>query len=102
MFLSSQTRVKIQNIIGRITLNKEVTLQERIFIQKYAKNNSSVWEWLKKANSMRRHGRESQKSINGLIQSLGLDGLESENYFDPKNDDIADWFSGSPDWIRRS
>jgi len=37
-----------------------------------------------------------------LIQSLGLDGLEAENHFDPKNDDIADWFSGSPDWVRRS
>ena len=40
--------------------------------------------------------------VNGLIQSLGLDGLETENHFDPKNDDIADWFSGSPDWVRRS
>ena len=40
--------------------------------------------------------------LDGLIQSLGLDGLETESHFDPKNDDIADWFSGSPDWVRRS
>ena len=25
-----------------------------------------------------------------------------KNHFDPKNDDLADWFSGSPDWVRRS
>ena len=37
-----------------------------------------------------------------VIQNLGLDGLEKENHFDPKNDDLADWFSGSPDWVRRS
>tara|TARA_Y100001933_G_C18767167_1_gene466571 strand:+ start:315 stop:623 length:309 start_codon:yes stop_codon:yes gene_type:complete len=102
MFLSNQTRIKIQEIIKRISLNEEVTLQERIFVEKHAKNSSSVWTWIKRANSLRRHGKQNPESINGLIQSLGLDGLEKENHFDPKNDDIADWFSGSPDWVRRS
>tara|TARA_B100000963_G_scaffold345020_1_gene348497 strand:+ start:95 stop:403 length:309 start_codon:yes stop_codon:yes gene_type:complete len=102
MFLSNQTRLKIQEIIKRISLNEEVTLQERIFVEKHAKNSSSVWTWIKRANSLRRHGKQNPESINGLIQSLGLDGLEKENHFDPKNDDIADWFSGSPDWVRRS
>ena len=46
--------------------------------------------------------KQNSESVNGLIQSLGLDGLETENHFDPKKDDIADWFSGSPDWVRRS
>ena len=102
MFLSNQTRIKIQEIIKRISLNEEVTLQERIFVEKHAKHSSSVWTWIKRANSLRRHGKQNPESINGLIQSLGLDGLEKENHFDPKNDDIADWFSGSPDWVRRS
>ena len=35
-------------------------------------------------------------------KNLGLDGLETENHFDPKNDDLTDWFSESPDWVRRS
>ena len=102
MFLSNQKRLKIQEIIKRISLDKEVSLNERIFVEKYAKHSSTVWNWLKKANSLRRNGKQDQESINGLIQSLGLDGLERENHFDPKNDDIADWFSGSPDWVRRS
>ena len=102
MFLSNQTRLKIQEIIKRISLDKEVSLSERLFVEKHAKHNSSIWTWLRKANSLRRCGRQDQESINGLIQSLGLDGLDSESHFDPKNDDIADWFSGSPDWVRRS
>ena len=102
MFLSNQTRLKIQEIIKRISIDKEVSLSERIFVEKHAKHSSTVWTWLKKANSLRRYGKQDQESINGLIQSLGLDGLDSENHFDPKNDDIADWFSGSPDWVRRS
>tara|TARA_Y100000589_G_C27049381_1_gene586621 strand:- start:191 stop:499 length:309 start_codon:yes stop_codon:yes gene_type:complete len=102
MFVSIQTREKIQEIIKRIAINEEVTLQERIFIENYAKNSSSIWNWLKKAISLRRHGDQNREEINGLIQTLGLDGLEDENHFDPKNDDIAEWFRGAPDWVRRS
>ena len=102
MFLSNQKRLKIQEIIKRISLDKEVSLNERIFVEKHAKYSSTIQSWLKKANSLRRYGKQDQESINGLIQSLGLDGLDSENHFDPENDDIADWFSGSPDWVRRS
>ena len=58
--------------------------------------------WLKKASSLRRHDHQNQESINGLIQSLALDGLELENQYNPKNDDIAEWFGGAPDWVRRS
>ena len=95
-------RLKIKGITKRISLDEEVSLSERILVEKYAKHSSTIWSWLRKANSLRRHGKQNQESINGLIQSLGLDGLENENHFDPKNDDIADWFSGSPDWVRRS
>ena len=102
MFLRNQTSVKIQEIIRRISINKEVSLQERIFVEQYAEHSSSIWTWLKKANSLRRHGKQNQESLNGLIQSLGIDGLENENHFNPENDDIANWFSGSPKWIRRS
>jgi len=51
---------------------------------------------------LRRYGKQKSDGINGLIQNLGLDGLETENHFDPKNDDLANWFGGSPDWVRRS
>ena len=102
MFLTNKTRLKIQDIVKRISQDKSVSLEERIYIEKLAKHNSTIWTWLKKANSLRRYGKQNSDGINGLIQSLGLDGLESENHFDPKNDDIADWFSGSPDWVRRS
>ena len=102
MFLTNKTRLKIKNIVKRISEDKQVSLEERIYLEKIAKHNSTIWTWLKKANSLRRHGKQNSDGINGLIQTLGLDGLETENHFDPKNDDIADWFSGSPDWVRRS
>ena len=102
MLLSSQKRLKIQEIIKRISLDKEVSLKERIYIEKYAKHSSQIYLWLKKANSIRRHGIQSEGGINDLLQSLGIDGLDKENHFDPNKDDISDWFGGAPDWIKRS
>ena len=102
MLLSNQKRLKIKEIIRKISLDKEVSLKERIYIEKYAKHSSMISLWLKKANSIRRHGLQRKDSINGLLQSLGIDGIEKENYFDPNKDDISDWFGNSPDWIKRS
>jgi len=102
MFLTNKTRLKIKDIVKRISLDEPVALEERIYVEKFAKHNSTIWTWLKKANSLRRYGKQKSDGINGLIQNLGLDGLETEKHFDPKNDDLADWFSGSPDWVRRS
>ena len=42
------------------------------------------WTWLKKANSLRRNGKQNSDGINGLIQNLGLDGLEKENHLIPR------------------
>ena len=102
MLLSNQKRLKIQRIIKRISLDKEVSLTERIYVEKYAKHFSTISLWLKKANSFRRHGVQSEGSINELLQSLGINGLDEENYFNPNKDDISEWFGGSPDWIKRS
>ena len=102
MLLSNQKRMKIQNIIKRISLDKQVTLKERIYVEKYAKHSSLISLWLKKANSIRRNGLKRDGSIDSLLQSLGIDGLDSENHFNPSKDDISDWFGGSPDWIKRS
>ena len=102
MLLSNQKRLKIRDILRRISLDKEVSLKERIYVEKYAKHSSVISLWLKKANSIRRHGLQSQGSIDGLLQSLGIDGLERENHFDPNKDDISDWFGGAPDWLKRS
>ncbi len=102
MFLTNKTRLKIQDIVKRISQDKPVSLEERIYIEKLSRHNSTLWTWLKKANSLRRYGKQNSNGINGLIQNLGLDGLETENHFDPQKDDLADWFSGSPDWVRRS
>ena len=102
MLLSNQKRQKIQRIIKRIAQDKAITLDERIYVEKFANHNSTISLWLKKANSFRRNGVNKEDGIDNLLQSLGIDGLNKENYFNPNEDDISDWFGGAPSWLRRS
>ncbi len=58
MFLTNKTRLKIKDIVKRISLDEPVALEERIYVEKFAKHNSTIWTWLKKANSLRRYGKQ--------------------------------------------
>ena len=102
MLLSNQKRLKIQGIIKRIVRDQEISLEERIYVEKFAQHNSTISLWLKKANSLRRNGEKSENGIDKLLQSLGIDALDKENHFNQNEDDISDWFSGAPDWLKRS
>ena len=47
MFLTNKTRLKIKDILKRISLDEPVALEERIYVEKFAKHNSTIWTWLK-------------------------------------------------------
>jgi len=102
MLLSNQKRLKIQGIITRILRDQEISLEERVYVEKFAQHNSTISLWLKKANSIRRNGEKSENGIDKLLQSFGIDALDKENHFNPDADDISDWFGGAPDWLKRS
>ena len=75
MLLSNSKRLKIQGIIKRIAQDKSITLEERIYVEKFAHHNSTISLWLKKANSFRRNGTKNDGGIDNLLQSFGIDGL---------------------------
>ena len=102
MLLSNQKRLKIHGIIKKIAQDKPISLEERIYVEKFAQHNSTISLWLKKANSFRRNGIKKESGIDKLLQSFGIGGLDKENHFNPNEDDISDWFGGAPDWLRRS
>ena len=78
MFLTNNSRLKIKDIVKRISLDKPVSLGERIFVEKFSKHNSTIWTWLKKANSLRKYGKQKSDGINGLIQNLGLKFIHTQ------------------------
>ena len=99
--LSTSSRLRIQEILTRLSLGKQVTLEERIYINKYATKNQNVSDWLRKASRIQRNHPISN-SIDELLNGLDLNADEPDSTYNPNQDDLGEWFSGAPSWIRRS
>ena len=84
-------------------MGKQVTLEERIYINKYATKNQNVSTWLRKATRIQRNQPISnQIDIDELLNGLDLSSEDPHSAFNPDRDDLGEWFSGAPSWIRRS
>ena len=99
--LTTSSRLRIQEILTRIAKGDQVTLQERIYINKYAEKNQNVSNWLRKASLIQRKDLLSDP-IDKLLNGLNLCSEEPHSTFDPSHDDLGEWFSGAPSWVRRS
>ena len=99
--LSSSTSIRIKEILTRIAREQEVTLQERIYINKFASRNQNVSSWLRKASYLQRN-KANSNPIDDLINGLDLCASDPHSKFNPDQDDLGEWFSGAPSWIRRS
>ena len=82
-------------------MGNRVTLEERIYINKYATKNQNVSNWLRKASLIQRNQTISN-SIDELLYGLNLSSDEPNSTYNPDRDDLGEWFSGAPSWIRRS
>ena len=102
LMLSAKTRLILQEILTRLSNNEPVTLEERILLKKHADRNSTVWHWLRKARSIQAKGHLSQESVTGFMQNMNLPGQLHEDHYNGSQDDLGDWFQGSPEWVRRS
>ena len=99
--LTTSARIRIQEILTRISKGNEVTLEERIYINKYASRNQNVCAWLRKALNLQKNKLHSNP-LDELINGLDLCSSDPHSTFNPDQDDLGEWFLGSPSWIRRS
>ena len=99
--LTTTSRLRIQEILTRLSMGKQVTLEERIYINKYATRNQNVSSWLRKASRIQRQEKINNK-IDELLNGLDLSSNEPQETYNPDHDDLGEWFSGAPSWIRRS
>ena len=99
--LTTSSRLRIKEILTRIAMGNPVTLQERIYINKYAMKNQSVSAWVRKASVIQRNENHLDP-IDKLLNDLDLYSSEPHSAYNPDHDDLGDWFSGAPSWIRRS
>ena len=99
--LSTSSRLRIQEILTRMSMGNQVTLEERIYINKYATRNQNVSNWLRKASRIQRNQTISNP-IDELLNKLDLSPDDPHSTYNPDRDDLGEWFSGAPSWIRRS
>ena len=99
--LTTSSRLRIQEILTRLSKGNEVTLEERIYINKYATKNQNVSSWLRKASLIQRN-QPISNPIDELLNGLDLCSDEPHSTYNPDRDDLGEWFSGAPSWIRRS
>ncbi|MEB3200587.1 MAG: hypothetical protein VKK62_08690 [Synechococcaceae cyanobacterium] len=99
--LTPSTRLRLQEIIERIAGSQPVSLQERIFVQKFADRDPSVWTWLRRARR-RQQNPGGGDGLDGFLAQMDLGEPGPDGAFDPRRDDLGEWFSGAPDWLRRS
>ena len=99
--LTTTSRLRIQEILTRVSMGKQVTLEERIYINKYATKNQDVSSWLRKSLRMQRQ-EQIASEIDQLLDGLDLSSGEPHVTYNPDHDDLGEWFSGAPSWIRRS
>ena len=99
--LTTSSRLRIQEILTRLSTGNKVTLEERIYINKYATKNQNVSSWLRKATRIQRN-QHITNPIDELLYGLDLCSEEPHSSYNPDQDDLGEWFSGAPSWIRRS
>jgi len=99
--LTTSSRLRIQEILSRIATGDKVTLDERIYINKYAAKNQNVSSWLRKASLIQR-SKHNSNPIDKLLNGLDLCSEDPHSTFNPDQDDLGEWFSGAPSWIKRS
>ena len=99
--LTTSSRLRIQEILTRMAGGKLVTLEERIYINKYASKNQNVSSWLRQASNIQR-SKDVADPIDELLHGMDLCSADPHSTYNPEEDDLGQWFSGAPSWVRRS
>ncbi|MEY4354592.1 MAG: hypothetical protein ACK40D_08720 [Cyanobacteriota bacterium] len=104
--LTPSTRLRLQAILARIGADQPVTLQERIYLQKFADRDQGVAAWLLKARRQQLQQSPAEPTgrdgIDHLLDQMNLGPVDPDSTYRPGEDDIEGWFGGAPGWLRRS
>ncbi len=100
--LSTQTRLRLEDIAARIAGGLNVTFEEMQWAQKWADHNGSAAAIMRKARRRAITGEPERGSIDELMDGLDLGDPDPSNHLiGPQNPiDLANWFkrSDSDDW----
>lgn len=100
--ISTETRLKLEDIARRIARAEEVTFAESVLIRKWADHNRSVYEMLRRAQREAFYGDKEKSPMDQFLCDMGLGDPDPSTHrtkFDGP-DDMGDFFH-APYWARR-
>ena len=74
--LTTATRLRIQDILRRVAQGQSVSLQDRIYVNKFAEHDRTVNSWVSRARRLQLQQAPS-KGLDGFLADLDL-GSEDE------------------------
>ena len=80
---------------------REECTADFINVQKFADRDPTVWSWLRRARRAQVQGTP-REGLDRFLAQMDLGEVGPEGAFDPRRDDLGEWFSGAPGWLRRS
>ena len=102
--LSTDTRLRLEDICARIKSGLNVTLEEMTFTQKWADNNRVAARMLSQARRVSAQGEPEPGSMDDLLNALDLGDPDPSNHLIGPQDpiDLANWFMRDQDdeWRR--
>jgi len=98
--LTTSTRLKLQAILRRLATGTSVSLEERVYLQKFADCDRTVASWLRQARRQQLAGHPFS-GMDGFLNELDLGASEPNQEHRPDRDDLGDWFGGADPWLRR-
>lgn len=99
--LSTETRLRLQDIASRIANHEDVSIEEMVFIQKWANHNASAAAILRKARRDSIVGKTQPGSLDEFMSIMDLGDPDPSSHVIGPQDPIfwAEWFS-KPKWFR--
>jgi hypothetical protein len=107
--LSTNYRLRLENICNRIASHKEVSLEDIIWAEKLGKANQTAAKFLRQARRYAANPDMTEDSLDGFLNALDIGGIGHEaKGIDGSSsvDDIIDFFKrdddeGDGNWLRR-
>jgi hypothetical protein len=99
--LSTQTRLRLEDIAARIAGKLEVSFEEMTWAQKWADHNRSAARIINQARREAIQGKATPGSMDEFLNDLDLGDPDPQNHLigpqDPTS--LARWFTKSENWF---
>ena len=100
--LSTQTRLRLEDIAARIAGGLNVTFEEMQWATKWSEANRSAAEILRRGRRRAINGEPAKGSLDAFMEAMDLGDPDPQNHlFGPQNPiDLANWFKQNKenDW----